>query len=72
MDTQFDRFKLPDEDDRAVATCEWCRGEIYAGDEVRSTHEGVFVHDNLDCVEEYAYGRIYDGKGTIDNRGGIV
>lgn len=72
MDTQFDRFKLPEDDDFPVATCAECGGEIYVDDEVRRTHDGEYVHGNLDCVEDYAYKRVYDASGTIDKRGGIV
>lgn len=55
-------------DDRPIATCEQCRGEIYVGDAVKRIDDGGgFVHDGFrqDCAEKYAMERVYDRVGTI-------
>lgn len=52
-----------------VATCAWCRGEIYAGCEVaRIDDGGGFVHAGWRerCADEYAAERVYDAVGVID------
>lgn len=52
-----------------IATCAYCRGEIFEGDEVaRIDDAGGFVHYgwNTDCSEEYAKERVYDAIGIID------
>lgn len=67
----LDRFSY-DGRDTTVAHCEWCRGEIYAGDAVKRIDDaGGFVHDNGECAEEYAMERVYDAEGTIAADGDI-
>lgn len=74
MDTQFDRFRYPDDGPPVFVSCAECGGEICVGDEIRRTFDGEYVHDgnNDDCALNYAYVRQYDAKGTIDKRGGII
>lgn len=69
----FDRFKPP-ADPPIVAHCEQCRGEIYAGDEVKRIDDaGGYVHNSYgyDCATRYAEERVYDAIGTINIRGEI-
>lgn len=71
--TQFDRFAPPDEP-AIVAECAYCRGEVYAGDEVKRIDDaGGYVHNNygMDCAIKYAEERVYDAMGTINIRGEI-
>lgn len=66
----LDRFPY-DEGSRVVGNCEWCGGEIYAGDEVKRVDDGGgFVHASI-CADLYANERIYDTNGTIDENGNI-
>jgi hypothetical protein len=61
-----------------VAECAWCRGAIYAGDEVARIDDDSldgqygrgYVHDGwgTKCAAEYAFERVYDVKGTINDR----
>lgn len=70
----FDRFQPPSDDRPYVAECEWCRGEIRAGDEVKRIDDGGgFVHNGygMDCATKYAEERVYDAMGTINFRGEI-
>ncbi|MDR9852946.1 hypothetical protein RJP21_04945 [Paenibacillus sp. VCA1] len=66
---RLDRFALPDHEPPYVAECEWCRGEIRAGDEVKRIDDGGgYVHNGFgyDCAEKYAEERVYDASGVID------
>jgi len=73
MDTQFDRFKLPDAESEPLVFCASCGDGIYEGDEVNRTHDGEFVHNgDAECTVRYAMQHMYDRGGTIDNRGGII
>jgi hypothetical protein len=60
--------RLDAQDASAIATCEWCRGEIYAGDEVMRVDDGGgFVHAGFrqDCAAKLAMERVYDRAGII-------
>jgi len=61
--------------ERTVAVCAQCRGEIYAGDEVMRIDDGeAFVHNGYPhkCAAEYAIERVYDAAGTVNERGEII
>ena len=62
------RFDESDAAPRIVANCEYCREEIYVGDEVmRIDDGGGFVHSGFirECANEFAKERVYDREGVI-------
>lgn len=54
-----------------VAECAYCRGEIFAGDEVYRIDDSVDIVHRQYCADVYAKERTYDRYGVIGADGAI-